>query len=414
MIFNMIGGGGSSGAGLNFKVVGNPQPSSPSENTIWIDTDSEITSWDFSATQPCRRSKNKNHLAYPFYHTTMTTNGITFTDNGDGTVKANGTATATTNFRLSFNTIEAWLMCLEPGTYILSGCASGGSNSTYELQLLDNESGSVLARDYGSGAVFTINETIYARCNITIRSGHEVSNVVFKPQLEKGSAATSFIKGDATGQVWISTGTSSTVEFNALKKNGIVVYPLYAKQYVGGAWVDKAAMTYKNGAWTELVLYLYNLGDQSTNISGGWTESGWKNVDGTGGASQAITPTVTWNDNYFHYSATTTHSAYTYGGRLLTQQNIDLTNISTIRFHVLSATLGTTNNTHLTAGVFNRNASSIANGGCVATVRITTNTEPTWYNIDVSALDGTYAVGLASASQAQGSVEADIDKIYMV
>lgn len=49
MIFNMTGG---SGASLNFKVVGNPQPENPKANTIWVDTDVEITGWDFSTTQP--------------------------------------------------------------------------------------------------------------------------------------------------------------------------------------------------------------------------------------------------------------------------------------------------------------------------------------------------------------------------
>lgn len=45
------GGGGS--AGLNFKVVGGiTEPSSPSENTIWVNTDTKITSWLFSATEP--------------------------------------------------------------------------------------------------------------------------------------------------------------------------------------------------------------------------------------------------------------------------------------------------------------------------------------------------------------------------
>lgn len=48
MILNMTGGG----AGLNFKVVGNPQPTNPKENTIWINTDTAITSWIFSATEP--------------------------------------------------------------------------------------------------------------------------------------------------------------------------------------------------------------------------------------------------------------------------------------------------------------------------------------------------------------------------
>lgn len=41
-------GGGSS---LNFKVVGNPMPSTAKENTIWVDTD-KINNYYFSATQP--------------------------------------------------------------------------------------------------------------------------------------------------------------------------------------------------------------------------------------------------------------------------------------------------------------------------------------------------------------------------
>lgn len=49
MIFNMSGGG----AALNFKVVGGTlAPENPSENTIWINTDAEITGWAFSASEP--------------------------------------------------------------------------------------------------------------------------------------------------------------------------------------------------------------------------------------------------------------------------------------------------------------------------------------------------------------------------
>lgn len=44
--------GAGGGTTLNFKVVGNPQPASPKENTIWIDTDVDITSYAFSATEP--------------------------------------------------------------------------------------------------------------------------------------------------------------------------------------------------------------------------------------------------------------------------------------------------------------------------------------------------------------------------
>jgi hypothetical protein len=54
-----------------------------------------------------------------------------------------------------------------------------------------------------------------------------------------------------SGAVWITTGKSSPVAFNALKKNNITVYPISAKQYVSGAWVDKTAKSYQNGAWVD-------------------------------------------------------------------------------------------------------------------------------------------------------------------
>lgn len=59
-------------------------------------------------------------------------------------------------------------------------------------------------------------------------------------------------EGMQPGEVYIKTGTSSTVAFNALKKNNIQVYPLSATQYVGGAMVSKEAKIYQNGAWVEL------------------------------------------------------------------------------------------------------------------------------------------------------------------
>lgn len=56
-----------------------------------------------------------------------------------------------------------------------------------------------------------------------------------------------------SGMVWILIGTSSTVEFNALTDNVGKVYPLSAKQYVSGSWVDKTAKTYQGGVWKEWI-----------------------------------------------------------------------------------------------------------------------------------------------------------------
>lgn len=57
------------------------------------------------------------------------------------------------------------------------------------------------------------------------------------------------------GMVWITVGTASSVAFSATKKNPIMVYPLSAKQRVGGAWASVTAMTYQDG-WVEWVRYL--------------------------------------------------------------------------------------------------------------------------------------------------------------
>ena len=76
---------------------------------------------------------------------------------------------------------------------------------------------------------------------IWVNTSTKITSYIFSATQPTGSA----------GMVWISTGTSSTVEFNALKKNGIQVYPLSVKQYTGGAWVEREAKSYQNGNWTE-------------------------------------------------------------------------------------------------------------------------------------------------------------------
>lgn len=73
------------------------------------------------------------------------------------------------------------------------------------------------------------------------------------------------------GMVWITTGISSAVEFNALKKNSIQVCPISAKQYVGGVWVDKVAKSYQGGSWQSWWNgELFVMGDEFTGATGGW------------------------------------------------------------------------------------------------------------------------------------------------
>ena len=78
------------------------------------------------------------------------------------------------------------------------------------------------------------------------------------------------------GTIWIITGPSSDLSFNALKNNSIIICPISAKQYIDGVWVNKEAKSYKNGAWVDWWDgVLYNNGDQCADVTGGWTSDGY-------------------------------------------------------------------------------------------------------------------------------------------
>lgn len=66
------------------------------------------------------------------------------------------------------------------------------------------------------------------------------------------------------GMVWIASGTSGNAALNALKKNGIQVYIISAKQYVDGSWSPKAASIFQNGEWIQFSyvrFYLFKSGE---------------------------------------------------------------------------------------------------------------------------------------------------------
>lgn len=117
----------------------------------------------------------------------------------------------------------------------------------------------------------------------------------------------------AEGMVWFVTGTASTVGFNAVKKNGLWVYPTGCQQYVSGAWVSKTAKTHKGGAWVDWWNGdLYNSGNEYDFVTGGWGSSGTV-------TKHATSITVT--------GASTFPTAYT-------NEKIDLSRYSTLAINV--------------------------------------------------------------------------------
>lgn len=133
----------------------------------------------------------KNLLTYPYNETTKTVNGITFTDNGDGTITANGTATANATFR-----IDKDFGFEKEGNYFLSGCPSGGGIDSFYINWFQNHTGVTIKNynDYGSGIIIPYQH-IFSENNslaIAIIAGTTVNNLVFRPQLELGDTATEY------------------------------------------------------------------------------------------------------------------------------------------------------------------------------------------------------------------------------
>ena len=112
-----------------------------------------------------------------------TSNGITFTVNDDKTILANGNNNGTANSNFIINNYS-----LKAGTYILNGCPSGGSSTTYRLAIQKTSGWSVLALDTGSGSKqFTIDEATKIQVAIFIQKGQTVSNLLFKPMIRLSS-----------------------------------------------------------------------------------------------------------------------------------------------------------------------------------------------------------------------------------
>lgn len=110
--------------------------------------------------------------------TTNTIQGVTFTVNDDGTVTANGTATADAELTLNINSPSA-IQGLETGNYKLSGCPSGGGSGTYRL--FAKGTSNSYYNDDGAGVAISNDGIRYVR--ILVGNGVTVSNLVFKPMV---------------------------------------------------------------------------------------------------------------------------------------------------------------------------------------------------------------------------------------
>lgn len=110
---------------------------------------------------------------------------ISYTIDGDGLLYVSHTARSGSGGDTMISSVY-----LKPGTYVLSGCPSGGGGSTYQLDLYDSSGTTVIVIDNGStaGVEFTITTADSYMFRIRCNASATFSNVLFKPMICTKSA----------------------------------------------------------------------------------------------------------------------------------------------------------------------------------------------------------------------------------
>lgn len=164
----------------------------------------------------------KNLLPFPYAAKSGTTSGgITFVCGSDGSVTVSGTSTAKMYHYLTpYSSTHDTGLSLPAGDYIFSSGLTGGSASTYRIQISIYKNG-VYQREYpvysGSRTVH-VNDGEFVDMYFTCQTGGiTLNNLTFRPQLEPGTTATAYEPYKVSGH---------SVGFG---------------QIVGGGWIDWSA-----------------------------------------------------------------------------------------------------------------------------------------------------------------------------
>ncbi len=150
--------------------------------------------------------ESKNVMHYPYYvpeqNDVVTKNGVTFTDNGDGSVTINGETAqgATAWISLTRREIDKAPNLTKTNNMLDDGevyCISisplyGGDYTSVRLVLECWDKENQKEHYYYSGQTFQVdkNRYSYERFRLQVNPGVKVENVTFYPMIEKGSTPT--------------------------------------------------------------------------------------------------------------------------------------------------------------------------------------------------------------------------------
>lgn len=189
----------------------------------------------------------KNLFPYPYDNTTKTENGITFTDNGDGTVTVGDVSSQTATGNAFFYEIQTKIVKIPAGTYKITGCPSGGNINTYYLRVVayDVSTGTQVtySDDYGSGATITISNGIRINAVITVKSGTTIAagGITFSPMIRNN-----LVKDET-----FTTGAKTNLQLTQDKAERTDLTTIFAtgNKNTTGAQIAAGKFFYLNGVY---------------------------------------------------------------------------------------------------------------------------------------------------------------------
>lgn len=187
--------------------------------------------------------------------------------------------------------------------------------------------------------------------------------------------------------VWITISNSSSVKTCApVGDDWITIYPISAKQYIGGEWASKDTRSYQDGEWVEWLPdgALYWKGNECVDITGGWDCKAWKMQSDAGTSAQTFE--IARNADNLTFTKTGQ-----IGAVMHTAQAIDLTNAKVIRFKGEMSKASKTN--WVAFHVWSSISGTYWATNSKATVTTDTAAGKKEFSLDVSSLTGNFYLG---------------------
>ena len=186
------------------------------------------------------------------------------------------------------------------------------------------------------------------------------------------------------GMVWISVGASSPVAFSATEENPVMVYPISAKQYVNGAWVNKEAKTYQGGKWVDWYTFIFQSG-----VGAVMQMQFWKYTSASTGAMNDTTSTNIDVNGITFDKETTSYGVQS----AFTVETVDLTDVDTLYCkarHIKN--IGDGLSLFVVASLPNNKGETYQHAA--ASVSISQTDDLQTYALDVRNFTGRYHVGI--------------------